>query len=108
MSAPGPAGPQGPAGDSGPAGPQGSASAPGSDGPPGPAGAPGPAGPPGPAAGMASLDLAAIAPFFQLLLELPLLQETSGADLPESRKEDSERLDNLIHLIIEKHPEPGL
>ena len=107
MSAPGPAGPQGPAGDSGPAGPQGSASAPGSDGPPGPAGAPGPAGPPGPAAGMASLDLAAIAPFFQLLLELPLLQETSGADLPESRKEDSERLDNLIHLIIENTQNPA-
>ena len=107
MSAPGPAGPQGPAGDSGPAGPQGSASAPGSDGPPGPAGAPGPAGPPGPAAGMASLDLAAIAPFFQLLLELPLLQETSGADLPESRKEDSERLDNLIHLLIENTRDPA-
>ena len=106
MSAPGPAGPQGPAGDSGPAGPQGPAGAPGSDGPPSPAGAPGPAGPPGPAAGMASLDLAAIAPFFQLLLELPLLQETSGADLPESRKEDSARLDNLIHLIIENTQNP--
>ena len=107
MSAPGPAGPQGPAGDSAPAGPQGPAGAPGSDGPPGPAGAPGPAGPPGPAAGMASLDLAAIAPFFQLLLELPLLQETSGADLPESRKEDSERLDNLIHLIIANTQNPA-
>ena len=56
---------------------------------------------------MASLDLAAIAPFFQLLLELPLLQETSGADLPESRKEDSERLDNLIHLLIENTRDPA-
>ena len=88
----------GPAGDPGPAGPQG------------PIGAPGPAGPPGPAAGMASLDLAAIAPFFQLLLDLPLLQELPGADLAdlsESRREDSERLDNLIHLLIANTQNPA-
>ena len=110
MGAPGPAGPQGPAGDSGPAGLQGPAGAPGSDGPHGPAGDAGPAGPPGPAAGMAPLDLAAISPFFQLLLELPLLQELPGADLAdlsESRKEDSERLDNLIHLIIANTQNPA-
>ena len=110
IGAPGPAGPQGPVGDSGPAGLQGPAGAPGSGGPPGPAGATGPAGPPGPAAGMASLDLAAIAPFFQLLLDLPLLQELPGADLAdlsESRREDSERLDNLIHLIIANTQNPA-
>ena len=105
--APGPAGPQGPFGDSGPAGPQGPAGAPGSGGPPGPAGATGPAGPPGPAAGMPSLDLAAIAPFFQLLGELPSLQEPADSDLSESQREDSERLDNLIHLIIANTQNPA-
>ena len=56
---------------------------------------------------MASLDLAAIAPFLQLLGELPLLQELGGADLSESRRQDSERLDNLIHLIIANTQNPA-
>ena len=56
---------------------------------------------------MPSLDLAAIAPFFQLLGELPLLQEPSDSDLSESRREDSERLDNLIHLLIENTRDPA-
>ena len=102
----GPAGPQGPSGDSGPAGPQGPAGATGPAGPQGPEGDPGLPGPPGPSADITSLDMSAIAPFFQLLGELPLMEGLAGGDLSDSRREDSERLDNLIHLIIENTRDP--
>ena len=36
-----------------------------------------------------------------------MLQELPGADLSESRREDSERLDNLIHLLIENTRDPA-
>ena len=78
-------------GDTGPPGPQG------------PAGAAGPAGPPGPAGDIASLDEATIASVIDMQL-----QKLSAADLSVARKEDSERLDNLIHLIIENTRDPAL
>ena len=76
-------------GDAGPPGPQG------------PAGAAGPAGPPGPAGDIASLDEATIASVIEQL------QKLSAADLSVARKEDSKRLDNLIHLIIENTRAPA-
>ena len=77
---------------------QGDAGPPGAQGP---AGAGGPAGPPGPAGDIASLDEATIASVIEQL------QKLSAADLSVARKEDSERLDNLIHLIIEKTRAPA-
>ncbi len=52
-------------------------------------------GPPGPAGDNASLDEATIASI------VGQIQELSNMNLSEARKEDSERLDNLIDLIIE-------
>ena len=46
-------------------------------------------------------------PSFSCCWNLPLLQELPGADLSESRREDSERLDNLIHLLIENTRDPA-
>ena len=83
---------------------QGDAGPPGEQGPPGPqglAGAAGPVGPPGPAGDIASLDEAAIASVIEQL------QKLSDAGLSEARTEDSERLDNLIHLIIENTRPPA-
>ena len=83
---------------------QGDAGPPGEQGPPGsqgPVGTAGPAGPPGPAGDIASLDEATIASV------LEQLQELSAADLSVAGKEDSERLDNLIHLIIENTRTPA-
>ncbi len=82
-------------GDAGPAGEQGP------PGPPGPTGAPGPAGPTGPAGDIASLDQAAIASIMEQM------QELSDADLPTARRQGFERLDNLIHLIIENTRNPA-
>ncbi len=76
-------------GDVGPVGEQGP------PGPEGPAGARGPSGPTGPAGDMASLDQVAIASMVKQIREL------SDADLSATRREDSERLDDLIQLIIE-------
>ena len=81
-------------GDAGPTGEQGS------PGPPGPAGPAGPAGLPGPRGDNASLDQATIASLVERI------QELSGADLSSARSDDSERLDNLIHLIIENTRNP--
>ena len=69
-------------GDAGPPGPQG------------PAGAAGPAGPPGSAGDIASLDKATSPRSSSSC-------KSCHAGLSVARKEDSERLDNLIHLIIE-------
>ena len=83
---------------------QGDAGPPGEQGPPGPqgpAGAAGRAGPPGPAGDIASLNEATIASV------LEQLQKLSAADLSVAGKEDSERLDNLIHLIIENTRNPA-
>ena len=82
-------------GDAGPPGKQGQ------PGPQGPAGAAGPAGPPGPAGDIASLDEATIASVIEQL------QKLSAADLSEARSQDTERLDNLIHLIIENTRNPA-
>ena len=73
----------------------------GLSGPPGPTGAPGPAGPTGPAGDIASLDQAAIASIMEQM------QELSDADLPTARRQGFERLDNLIHLIIENTRNPA-
>ena len=89
---PGPAGPQGSIGATGPEGPPGPAGVPG---PKGPAGAMGPAGPQGLAGDFAYLDDATITAIAAELREL------SAMDLTQARQEDSERLDNLIHLIIQ-------
>ena len=83
---------------------QGDAGPPGEQGPPGPEGPaslPGRAGPPGPAGDVSSLDQATIASIIEQL------QELSDADLSEARKEDSERLDSLVHLIIENTRDPS-
>lgn len=50
-------------------------------------------GPPGPAVDVASV--------------IEQIQETSDADLSAARSQDSERLDNLIHLIIENTQNPA-
>ncbi len=102
----GPAGPQGPTGDTGPAGAQGPAGPPGSDGPPGPPGIPGPTGPPGPGADISSLDQETISGFLGLFGEL-LGPDAGTTDLAEARRQDSERLDNLIHLIIQNTKNPA-
>ena len=65
------------------------------------AGEQGPPGPPGPAGDIASLDEATIASIIEQI------QEMSNMNLAEARKEDSERLDNLVHLIIENTRNPA-
>ena len=60
----------------------------------------GPPGPPGPAGDNASLDEATIASI------VGQIQELSNMNLSEARTEDSERLDNSIHLIIENTRNP--
>ncbi len=102
----GPAGPQGPTGDSGPAGVQGPAGPPGSDGPAGPPGVPGPSGPPGPGADISSLDQETIAGFLGLFGEL-LAPDAGTTDPAEARLRDSERLEDLIHLIIQTTKNPA-
>ncbi len=82
-------------GDAGPAGEQGP------PGPQGPEGAPGPPGPPGPAGDIAALDEAAIHSAIEQLSEL------AAADLSGARRQNSERLGNLIHLIIENTRNPA-
>ena len=93
----GPAGPQGPAGGeiAGPQGRVGETGPPGSEGPVGPPGPPGPPVSRGSVGEMAPLDDAAIAAIVEQL------QQLSDVDLSEARRGDSERLDNLIHRIIE-------
>ena len=66
----------------------------------GPVGEQGPPGPPGPAGDNASLDEATVVSI------IGHLQELSNKNLSGARKEDSERLDNLIHLIIENTRNP--
>ena len=66
----------------------------------GPAGAQGPAGPPGPAGESAAVDQAAIDAIVEQIGAL------SGGDLSLARSQDSERLDSLIHLIIENTRNP--
>ena len=82
-------------GDAGPAGEQGP------PGPQGPVGAPGTAGPPGPAGDVAALDEGTIAAIIERL-------DISGdTDISAARRQDSERLDNLIHLIMENTRNPA-
>ena len=69
----------------------------GEPGPPGPAG---PAGPPGPAGTAATVDEAAI----EAIVERVLAQQENS--LGEARRLDSQRLDNLIHGIIERTQDP--
>ncbi len=103
----GPAGPQGPTGA---AGPQGQTGETGPAGPQGPAGDPGPPAPPlppsipitAPAPAPAPLDDATIASLVEDLEDL--LQN----DLSDTRSNDSERLDNLIHGIIQATRNPAL
>ena len=102
----GPAGPAGPAGSQGPAGATGPAGSAGPAGSQGPAGAIGPAGAPGSAGGLGTLDLETIAPFIGLFQEL-LASDVSAPDVSDARREDSERLDNLIHLIIANTQNPA-
>ena len=82
-------------GDAGPAGEQGP------PGPQGPVGAPGTAGPPGPAGDVAPLDEGTIDAIIERL-------DISGdTDISAARRQDSERLDDLIHLIIENTRNPA-
>ena len=100
----GPPGPQGPIGQLGPVGPAGPIGLSGSQGPAGPPGAQGPPGPPGlPAlpAMPAQVDEAAIAAVIERILA------ESPGDLTSARLADSERLDNLIHAIIERTQNPA-
>lgn len=93
----GPPGPQGPAGEPGPAGPEGPigpTGLPGLDGPPGPAGLPGPPGPPG-------------LPGIPGIPGPPAAVDESAADLITARQADSERLDNLIHAIVQRTQDPA-
>ena len=94
---PGPAGAQGAPGVIGPEGRPGPAGVPG---PKGPAGVAGPAGPQGPTGDIAYLDDATITAITEELREL------SAMDLTQARQEDSERLDSLIHLIIQNTRNP--
>ncbi|MCY4086166.1 MAG: hypothetical protein OXG37_04575 [Actinomycetia bacterium] len=64
-------------------------------GEPGPPGPPGQAGPPGPAGADATLDEAAI----EAIVERVLARQENS--IAEARRLDSERLDNLIHSIID-------
>ncbi len=97
----GPPGPQGPAGVPGQTGAQGPAGQAGTQGPAGergPAGGPGPAGAQGqagPAGEDASIDPNSLEP---LISEL---QDQFGEEIAHARAADSERLDNMIHGIIE-------
>lgn len=70
----------------------------GKQGPPGPQGA---GGPPGPAGDIASLDDVATASITEQL------QQHLEFNLSVARQGDSERLDNLIHLIIENTQRPA-
>ena len=95
-------GPQGPAGDPGSVGQTGLVGPPGPAGPPGRAGEPGLAGPPGPPGlpGLpplpAVVDEAAIASVVESVLD-----ESAGS-ITAAREEDSERLHDLVHVIIQR------
>ena len=69
--------------------------------PTGPAGPAGERGPTGPAGDSPSVDDATIASITEQL------QELSDTDLSTARRQDSERLDNLVHLIIENTRNPA-
>ncbi|MCE2463668.1 MAG: cache domain-containing protein [Dehalococcoidia bacterium] len=96
----GPTGPMSPEGEQGPTGPMGPEGEQGPPGPMGPVGEQGPLGPPGPVGDVASLDEDAIAFITEQL------QGLSDTDLSDARRQDSERLDNLILLIIENTRNP--
>ena len=94
----GPRGEQGPAGAPGAAGPAGPT---GPQGPAGAAGPTGPTGPQGPAGDTAAVDEAAVASAVEGI------QQESNTALTEARREDSQRLDNLIDAIIERTQDPA-
>ena len=87
-------------GDSGPTGPMGPAGEQGPTGSMGPAGEQGPPGPTGPAGDATPLDEATIASI------IDQLEDLADTDLSAARRQDSERLDNLIRLIIENTRNP--
>ncbi len=117
----GPAGPQGPAGAVGPQGPAGVT---GPAGPQGPVGDPGPPAPPAPPSipipTTGSLDDEAIASLLQELDNLvrevdelravaeQTLAPPDTVSLSDARQRDTERLDNLIHAIIQATRNPEL
>ena len=94
----------GPVGQTGPAGPQGPMGAVGPQGPAGDSGPPGPPAPPAlpvPIVDAVTVDDATIASIIEQL------QEFLESGLTDARRKDSERLDNLIHLIIENTRNPA-
>ena len=95
-------GEQGPVGPAGERGPVGLA---GADGTIGPVGPQGPAGPAGPAGEATAPDAEALAAAVRPLIEQ--LQEEFNAGLVHARAADSERLDNLIHGIVENTGDPA-
>lgn len=94
----GPQGPQGPAGSAGPAGDTGAPGRVGPQGPPGEQGIPGPPGIPGfpgPPGPPGQTDSAAIASMIETMLA------ESADSVTWARQEDSDRLHDLVHAIIE-------
>ena len=104
QGSPGTAGQQGPSGPAGPGGPAGEQGPPGAPGPAGPAGGQGPPGAAGPA-GAAGEAASLNEDDLQQLLQQ--LESEFQASLIDARAEDSERLDNAIHGIIDATRNPA-